>query len=74
MAFDPKVHHRRSIRLRGYDYAQPGAYFVTVVTWQREMLFGEVRDGAMVLNRFGAIAEREWERLAGRFRHVSLVA
>ena len=41
MKFDPKIHHRRSIRLKGYDYSQPGAYFVTIVTRQRECLFGE---------------------------------
>jgi hypothetical protein len=45
--FDPKIHHRRSIRLPGYDYSQAGAYFVTVVTRQRDCLFGEMVDGAM---------------------------
>jgi len=60
--FDPKIHHRRSIRLKGYDYARDGAYFVTIVTWQREMLFGEVVDGVMVLNDMGEIVREEWER------------
>jgi len=48
-------HRRRSIRLKGYDYSQAGAYFVTVVTWQRECLFGEVVDGNAVLNDRGNI-------------------
>ena len=55
MKFDPKIHHRRSIRLQGYDYSQAGAYFVTIVAWQREMLFGEIVDGEMKLNEFGEI-------------------
>jgi putative transposase len=45
--FNPEIHHRRSIRLKGYDYSQAGAYFVTVVAWQRECLFGEIVDGEM---------------------------
>ncbi len=56
MKFDPKIHHRRSIRLQGYDYSQAGAYFVTIVAWQREMLFGDIVDGEMDLNRHGQIA------------------
>ncbi len=63
MAFNPDTHHRRSIRLRGYDYSQPGAYFITVCTWQRNHLFGEVIDGEMVLNDLGKIVLEEW--LAG---------
>ena len=39
--FDPQKDHRRSIRLKGYDYSQPGAYFVTIVTFRREMILGE---------------------------------
>lgn len=45
--FDPTKHHRRSIRLKGYDYASEGAYFVTTVTLGRECLFGEIVDGEM---------------------------
>ena len=62
--FDPKIHHRRSIRLRGYDYSLAGAYFVTIVAWQREMLFGEIADGEMMLNEFGVIVDDEWKRTA----------
>jgi len=60
--FDPKIHHRRSIRLKGYDYSQAGAYFVTIVAYQRECLFGEVGDGEIVLNDYGLIVQKEWER------------
>ncbi|MGB8213523.1 MAG: transposase [Anaerolineales bacterium] len=72
MKFDPKIHHRRSIRLPGYDYTREGAYYITVVTWQREELFGEVVDGEMVLNKFGQVAQTEWERLPRRFWHIEL--
>jgi len=60
----PKIHHRRSIRLKGYDYTLAGAYFVTIVAWQREMLFGEIVDGKMILSEFGEIVREEWERTA----------
>jgi len=51
--YDPEKHHRRSIRLKGYDYAQPGAYFVTIVTQDRACLFGAVADGEVQLNNAG---------------------
>jgi len=57
--FDPELRHRHSIRLQGYDYSQAGAYFVTVVTRQRECLFGEIADGNMRLNEAGKIVQ--WE-------------
>jgi len=56
----PQKHHRRSIRLTGYDYIQPGAYFVTIVTQGRECLFGEVVHGAIDLSQAGKIAQEEW--------------
>jgi len=64
MTYDPRKHHRRSIRLKGYDYTQAGAYFVTFVTHDRECLFGEVVDGVMRLNAFGEIVRDEWFRTA----------
>ena len=70
--FDPKTHHRRSIRLKGYDYSQPGAYFVTIVTWQREMLFGEIVDGKMVLNEMGKIVQKWWHQIPKHFPNVKL--
>ena len=57
-------HHRRSIRLRDYDYSQSGAYFVTICTWDRECLFGEIVDEVMVLNDVGNIARDEWLKTA----------
>jgi putative transposase len=64
MTYDPRKHHRRSIRLKGYDYTQAGAYFVTFVAHDRECLFGDVVDGVMRLNAFGEIVRDEWFRTA----------
>jgi len=60
MPYNGGLHHRRSIRLPGYDYAQAGAYFVTLCTHQCEWLFGEVVNGEMQLNAFGCVVEEEW--------------
>ena len=51
----PILPQRRSIRLRGYDYSQAGAYFVTICAHDKKCLFGEVRDGEMGLNEWGTI-------------------
>lgn len=64
MIYDPQKHHRRSIRLKGYDYRHPGAYFVTIRTRERECLLGEVKDGEMILNECGRIAADEWRKSA----------
>ena len=58
--YNPDRHHRRSIRLRGYDYSRAGAYFLTICTHQQTMLFGEIIDGEMALNELGHIVEQEW--------------
>ena len=68
--YDPQKHHRRSIRLKGYDYTQPGAYFVTLVAWGRECLFGELEGGEMHRNDYGLLVENEWRRLEKRFNRV----
>jgi hypothetical protein len=45
MKYNPEKHHRRSIRLKDYDYSQPGAYFVTICTQNQECLFGPPAGG-----------------------------
>ncbi len=64
MKYDPQLHHRRSIRLQGYDYTAAGAYFITICSYQREHIFGEVVDGEMKLNEWGEIARAEWLKTA----------
>lgn len=72
MPYNPDIHHRRSIRLKGYDYTQNGAYFVTIVTYQRTHLFGKVVNGVMQLNEWGEIARREWFKTAELRPYVEL--
>jgi REP element-mobilizing transposase RayT len=72
MPYDPNKHHRRSIRLRGYDYSQPGTYFITIVTHNRQCLFGEIINGAMVLNEAGFIARKCWLEIPSHFPHAQL--
>ncbi|MBI3872243.1 MAG: transposase [candidate division Zixibacteria bacterium] len=67
-----KDSNRRSIRLAGYDYAQAGAYFITICAHDRECLFGEVVDDAMNLNQVGRIVEEEWLRTAAVRSDVEL--
>ena len=61
MTFNPDIHHRRSIRLKEYDYAEIGAYFVTICAFQRGCLFGDVVGGEMLLNEFGMILKDAWD-------------
>lgn len=72
MPYDPHKHHRRSIRLKGYDYTQPGSYFITICTHHRQRLFGEVRDGRMHLNKFGHIVQKSWQKLPNHYCHIRL--
>ena len=72
MAYNPEVHRRQSIRLRGYDYSRAGAYFVTLCAWQRECLFGEVVDGEMWLNDAGRIIDEAWQRISTHFSGVDI--
>ena len=70
--YDPQKHHRRSIRLPNYDYSQAGAYYVTIVAWHRECLFGEVVNGGMKLNQYGKIVQAEWLALPKRVEFLAL--
>jgi putative transposase len=68
------MHHRRSIRIKGYDYTSPGAYFFTICTHQRREIFGLISDGKMNLSMAGKIAHRELDRLASRFHHIRMLS
>jgi REP element-mobilizing transposase RayT len=61
---------RRSIRLKGYDYSQPDAYFITICTFQKICLFGDIVAGEVHLNPFGIIASWELARLPQRFPYM----
>lgn len=60
MNYNPQIHHRRSIRLKAYDYSQAGLYFITICVQDKLYLFGKVEKGEMVLNEYGKIAYNEW--------------
>jgi REP element-mobilizing transposase RayT len=72
MKFDPQKHHRRSIRLKEYDYSQAGAYYVTIDVQNRECLFGEIVDYEMILNEAGKMIDEQWNALLERFPDIEL--
>ncbi len=69
---DPFKHHRRSLRLKGYDYSQEGAYYVTIVTQHHLCLFGDAVNGAMRLNELGRALEDEWLKTAEIRQNIQL--
>ncbi len=71
MKYDPEIHHRRSIRLKGYDYSQSGYYFITLCCQNREHLFGEIIDGKMVANDAGRMVEKWFYELENKFADIS---
>lgn len=70
--YNPNIHHRRSIRLKGYNYSQAGLYFITICCKNRICRFGNVVDGKMMLNEFGIVAYNEWVKLSERFSNFEL--
>ncbi len=66
------IHHRRSIRLKGYDYSQPGGYFVTICTQNHECVLGEIVDGQVRLSPAGEIASQCWLEIPKHFSNVEL--
>lgn len=74
MEYDPIIHHRRSIRLRDYDYTQTGAYFITVCTQTRQCLFGHIINGIIELNDAGKIVADEWIKTAELRHEIELDA
>jgi len=70
MKQEPERQRRRSIRLPGYDYAQAGGYFVTIVTSDRACLFGEMLEGEMRLNEYGRFIQMVWDELPDHYSSV----
>ncbi len=74
MKYNREIHHRRSIRLKEYDYSQAGAYFVTICTWDRECLFGDIvncrGNSRIALNKHGKVAKEYIGRIKDRFDNV----
>jgi putative transposase len=72
MGYNPEIHKRRSIRLKGYDYSQAGSYFITICCQNRECRFGKIENTEMILNEYGIIAYNEWAKLPERFPNFEL--
>ena len=70
--YNPQIHHRRSIRLKGYDYSQVGLYFITICCKDRKYRFGKIENHEMTLNEYGMIAYNEWIKLTERFSNFEL--
>jgi putative transposase len=66
------LYHRRSIRLKGYDYSEAGDYFITLLSFKRKPLFGNVVDGEMKLSPEGCIVSNTWNNLQTRFPQIEL--
>jgi putative transposase len=72
MKYNPQKHHRRSIRLPDYDYSQPGAYFITIVTHGRERFFGKIKEGEIQLSNAGQVVWEVWNSLPARYPQIEL--
>jgi REP element-mobilizing transposase RayT len=70
MPYDPDIHHRRSIRLKDYDYSLRGLYFVTICTHDHIPRFGDVVEGAMILNSAGQMIERLYKECEHHFDNL----
>lgn len=72
MIYNQDKHHRRSIRLKEYDYRQPGAYFVTICAQNRECLFGKIENGEMQLNEACKMIHKWWKQIIEKYAYVEL--
>ncbi|MDR0811398.1 MAG: transposase, partial [Paludibacter sp.] len=72
MPYNPDIHHRRSIRLRNYDYAQVGLYFVTICVQNHECVFGKIVGGEMILNEYGKTVNDCWLDIPQHYPNVVL--
>jgi len=70
MKYQPDIHHRRSIRLKDYDYSQENAYFVTICAQNKQCLFGEIQDGKMHLNHAGTMTIKWYQELPNKFTRL----
>jgi putative transposase len=72
MKYDPKIHHRRSIRLKGYDYSSGGLYHIVVRTRNGVCVFGRISENEMKLSPIGEIAQSSWLEIPQHFKNVTL--
>jgi len=68
--YNSKLPQRKSIRLKGYDYSQPGLYFITIVTQNRNHLFGKIENEKMILNHAGEMVEKWYYELQNKYPDI----
>lgn len=74
MSYNAVVHNRHSIRLPGFDYTKPGAYFLTILAHKKEHIFGKVVKGIVELSPVGEIVQEQWEKIPTHFPDILLDA
>lgn len=74
MTFDPRIHHRHSIRLKEYDYSTAGIYFLTTCVWDRAEILGKINDFEVRLSPLGHIVQEVWESIPWRYEGLELDA
>jgi putative transposase len=72
MRYNQEIHHRRSIRLKGYDYSSDGMYFVTICNEDGEHLLGKIVNGTMIMNEAGRMVEKWWKKIPEKFPLVGI--
>ena len=70
MKYNPKIHNRKSIRLKGYDYSQAGLYFLTICCQNRQYMYGYIENGKMILNESGRMVEKWYFELENKFSDI----
>lgn len=72
MTYDPKIHHRRSIRLKEYDYSRNGTYFTTICAYNKKCIFGNIANESVELTRIGNMVNDFWYEIPNHFKNVQL--
>ena len=70
--FNPKLHYRRSLRLKNYDYSQLGLYFITISTQNKTNLFCKIIENKMILNIAGKMVAKIWLEIPKIFSNTKL--
>jgi putative transposase len=70
MKYNPEIHKRKSIRLKGYDYSLAGLYFITICVQNRECMFGKIENGKMILNDAGEMIEKWYFEMMNKFSDI----
>lgn len=72
LKYNPTIHHRRSIRLKGYDYSQAGLYYITICTQNQLCLFGDIQNQEMILNDAGKVINQWWNEMKCKYKNIEL--